>query len=444
MKKIIKVCIVILVILIVIILNMFIHFKKENEKSLPNEFDDTIEDSSLYKFDTTVQTVKIRNNFYAVKGCVNKFFTYYSALNTTEDSKYIVDEKQDDNNKEALYSMLDDEYIKFNDINKDNILRKIPNFNNATAEINKMYVVQKSANTAIYFVYGILNDKINIKHTNFSMAVKVDMLNKTFKLLLQDYVDEKYNNIKVGENIEINVQNDIRNDTYNIFEYNVVLDDEYVKDVFDKLRNDFIYNPELVYDELESDYRSKRFSSIDVFKEYLKDNSLKNIMMNIEKYQKNVYDDYTQYVCIDSNSNYYIFREDSVMNYKIILDTYTIDLPEFIEKYKSATDQVKVGMNIQKIIYAINSKDYKYVYDKLDKTFKKNKYNTLNIFENKMKQEFYDTNKVEYTKFTKEGNIYIYNLNVKNGENENAKEKKLTIIMKLKENTDFEMSFNIE
>mgnify|MGYP000081844256 CR=1 FL=1 len=43
---------------------------------------------------------------------------------------------------------------------------------------------------------------------------------------------------------------------------------------------------------------------------------------------------------------------------------------EFIEKYNSANEKTKVGLNIQKVFDAINNEDYEYVYNKLDNTFK--------------------------------------------------------------------------
>lgn len=51
------------------------------------------------------------------------------------------------------------------------------------------------------------------------------------------------------------------------------------------------------------------------------------------------------------------------MNFTVILDTYTIDLPEFTEKYTKASDEEKVLLNIQKGFTAINDKDYRYVYN---------------------------------------------------------------------------------
>ena len=54
--------------------------------------------------------------------------------------------------------------------------------------------------------------------------------------------------------------------------------------------------------------------------------------------------------------------ESNITNYEVVLDTYTIDLPEFLEKYNKNSDEIKCGMNIQKLFDAINDEDYSYVY----------------------------------------------------------------------------------
>ena len=59
------------------------------------------------------------------------------------------------------------------------------------------------------------------------------------------------------------------------------------------------------------------------------------------QYQKSVYNDYTQYVVLDENGRYYIFKESSVMNYSVLLDMYTVELQEFTDKYNSAKGEEK-------------------------------------------------------------------------------------------------------
>ena len=165
--------------------------------------------------------------------------------------------------------------------------------------------------------------------------------------------------------------------------------------------------------------------------------------MKLNAYQINEYENYTQYVCKDQNENYYIFNETGIMDYTVILDTYTIDLPQFIEKYNNSTDAEKVLLNIQKVFEAINHGDYGYVYDKLDNEFKQNNFPTETEFENYIKQNLYENNSISYGKYKTSGDLHIYDINIKNKDDENSITKTKNIIMRLEEGTDFVMSFNV-
>jgi hypothetical protein len=128
----------------------------------------------------------------------------------------------------------------------------------------------------------------------------------------------------------------------------------------------------------------------------------------------------------------------------VILDTYTIDMPEFIEQYIVATGQKKIGMNIEKIISAINDGDYKYVYNKLDNTFKNNKFSSVENFEKYIKNNFFEKNSVEYLDFSQEGDIFIYKTKLFEKGVKLPKEKHFNIVMQLGEGTDYTMSFSFE
>ena len=137
-----------------------------------------------------------------------------------------------------------------------------------------------------------------------------------------------------------------------------------------------------------------------------------------------------------------MFNENGVMDFKMILDTYTIDLPQFIEKYNQANDETKVALNLQKVFEAINDEDYNYVYNKLDDTFKQNNFPTLESFEEYVKNNFYSKNTITKANYTMENDMYVYGLNISNADNENEFITK-EFIVKLEEETDFVMSFNI-
>ncbi len=74
--------------------------------------------------------------------------------------------------------------------------------------------------------------------------------------------------------------------------------------------------------------------------------------VKLKSYQVSRQNNITQYVCIDNYETTIIFfQETAPMQYNVILDnTYTIDLPEFIEKYNNMTEEQKVLFNIQKVL----------------------------------------------------------------------------------------------
>ena len=88
----------------------------------------------------------------------------------------------------------------------------------------------------------------------------------------------------------------------------------------------------------------------------------------------------------------------------------------------------------------MSGKDASYLYNKLDTTFRNNKYPTINDLQKYIENNFFEKENIEFVELIQEGEIYIYKTKIK-GE---SKESTFTIIMKLKEGTDFVFSFNIE
>ena len=130
------------------------------------------------------------------------------------------------------------------------------------------------------------------------------------------------------------------------------------------------------------------------------------------------------------------------MQYAVILDTYTIDLPEFKEKYTNATAEQKVLLNIQKFFEAINNKDYKYAYHKLDNTFKANNFTGLEQFENYIKTNFFEQNKLAANEAEIQGDNYLYKITISDATSQDKNTVTKTFVMQLKEGTDFVMSFS--
>lgn len=446
LKKIIIILIIVLIILLSIVAFLIIHRKNISEKyqaTPPTEIPEIEIDSKL-------KSVNARNDFYKVEQCVNKFYTYYSAIYGTQKDNYIMDDEaiasikqEQEQNVNAVYNMLDNEYINYKGITKDNLSTKLNKIDTSIINITNMYISEKTTNMAVYIAQGTLRNKTTAKISQFQIMLKLDSSNRTFTVFLQDYIAEKYKDLKLGNDIEIKIEKNIEKNGNNTYDFSNISDEKYVTDLFNKYKEEILYNPELAYKHLDEEYKNKRFRTLENFKKYAKNNVRKNVIMSLEKYQKETKDGYTQYVCIDQKGNYYIFKETAVKDYTLILDTYTLDLPEFVQKYTDASEEDKILMNIQKVFDAINAGDYSYVYNKLDNTFKANYFKTEADFEKYIKENLYQNNAISYGKYEKNQETYIYNINIRNEENTESKSINKKIVMQLKTGTDFVFSFNV-
>ena len=336
-----------------------------------------------------------------------------------------------------VYEMLDKDYIDYKNITLENLIQKIENIKTSDVDINEMYVSQKNVNVSIYIVKGRLKENTTDEMSDFKLMLKLDAVNKTFTVFLGDYIDEKFSDIKIGDEININVDDSIEKNEINIYDYKNITDENYVRGLLLKYQNEVLFDQETAYNNLDEEYREKRFGSLDNFKEYAKNNIIRNVKLKLAKYQINNYDDYTEYVCLDNDGNYYIFNEKSIMNYGLLLDTYTVNVPQFIKKYENGDNQLKVGMNIDKVLSAIKENDYNYIYSKLDDTYKNNNFNTVEEFKAYIQSVFVSDN-VSYSEFKDLGGVYTYKLLIDNNESN------ITVIMKLLDNDDFVMSFEIK
>lgn len=426
-KKFILILIVLLILLLIAMVILLKCFKVREEKYVA---DPPIEIPQR-EIETNLSKVTNVSNYYAVKSCVDKFYTYYAM--SFENNSY----------SENLYNILDTEYLTFKNITNDNILKQLPKINNSVIDIENMYVSEQQNDMYIYIVDGALRETITSQITNFRIMINIDSSNRTFSVLLDDYIKSKYPKLNLNDKLTVNVSSIPIKGTDNLYEFNNISESTYVSDLFSKYKEEILFNTNFAYDNLDEEYRNKRFGSLEEFNKYVKSNVKNNVTMKVSKYNKTVNDGITQYVCLDQNGREYIFKETAVMDYKMILDTYTIDLPEFVEKYNNAQDNQKVLMNIQKVFEAINAGDYKYVYSKLDDTFKQNNYAQLSNFEQYVKNNLYVNNTVGYKDYQKNGYIYVYNIQLTDATGVNSKIIKMKVVMALQQGTDFVLSFSI-
>lgn len=442
LKKLIIIVAIIIVIIIITLLALWGYDKAQQEYGATPASEDTpIVTNSIEKVD-------VLNDYYSVKEIVDKYYEYL--IRTQEDDYRIIDEEveaslqQEENNKKtAIYNMLDEKYTQYKGITESNVFDIIEQKDDVDVSISNMLVSQQDVNMYIYIVYGSTRDIATNNIEEFTMLVETDRTNRTFKIILEDYINDNIGEISEGGNLQFTANETINNDEYNTYDYRQISTETYILDMFNAFKNNMMYDLKTAYEELDENYKQSKFSEYQDFENYDKDKYEEIVSISIKQYQINEFDGYTQYVLVDQNGKQYVINETGIMDFKVILDTYTIDLPQFIETYNSSDEATKVALNLQKIFDAINDGDYNYVYNKLDDTFKQNNFPTIESFEEYVRNNFYENNTINQSSYTVENNIYVYSLNISNTDNS---EEIITkdFLVQLGEGTDFVMSFSVE
>ena len=395
----------------------------------------------------TLTPVESREDFYVVKDNVGKYYSYYSILfnagsyYATEDTQIISQAEKD--NAQILYNMLDAEYITAKGITADNLKTNLTEIGQVTAYINNMYVIPETNNIDVYVVNGKLKQNVEDSGTDFELIVKLDKTNKTFSVMPQEYVTELYGNIVEGQNLDINVEQSIAINANNTYTEREITEETYLKDLFAEIRNELLNDYEEAYNHLDEEYRTQKFATLEEFSNFASGKAEEYRTMALAQYQVTEEDGYTQYLLVDQNGKYYIVNETAVMKYTTLLDTYTVDLPQFIERYNTSNNAERAGLNLQKVVDAMNNGDYEYIYNKLDETFRANNFPTLESFEQYIQNNLYTSANVEFSNYQNSGELHIFDATFTDKSNENSNAITKTFIVKLLEGTDFVMSFNV-
>lgn len=451
-----KVIIIILFVIFIIMMGVVgvLLFQKNVEETENMDLQQNTNETVETSLPQTFKQVDNYNIYYTVKGILNNYITMIREANGDEYIEFgRLQQSRDeaiaglvDESVNVIYNMFDSSYIEENNITEENINTLVQQYRQQgdysrnvvyDLTINEMYVADISTDMDFILVNFAIN---SIEDT---MLIKIDFVNSTYSIFGKEYLEDKgYNKDTEISNLEISTDS-IESNNYNSFNL-VNTDDKYViNQYFSEYQTKLLNNTDSAYELLDKDYREKKYEDSQEFNQYVEENyeALQNAYLT--KYQINQFDEYKEYVCLDENNNYYIFIERSLTDYEVILDTYTVDLKDFTDKYNSADIPTKVGMNVEKVVEAINDKDYRYVYNQLDETFRNNNFGSLDTFNTYMNENFYSNNEMEYLEFSEEGDTYIYGAKVKNAQ-EDSDGKDITIIMKLLEGTDFVMSFSME
>lgn len=440
----------ILLTIIIIILSFIIYIlivkQEENQNNKDENFINYGGDISPTQYDNGFEDVMDSTIFLTIDNIIKKYEKIcrhnieidYSKIYVGED-EYLTEVKTENQRKEAIYDLLDKDYIARNSIDINNISKYMFNIDSNTILVPKraIYKYGSNINTYIYEIYFIRGNSVE----NKAFILRLNNKNSTFSI---EFINEKFDDI-INLNVKIN-DNTIQNTGYNSFSINNVKTEEMVKAYMDNYKELVLADSSIIYNNyLSNDYKEKRYGTLDGFESYVNENREEIKKCQLTKYSTELTDDgKTQYICIDQFGNYYIFNEKSTMQYTVKFDNYTILTDKFKTAYKESKDEKKVQMNVDRIIQMINRQDYKTLYDCVSQGFKNNYFDNKWKFEDYIKNLFFKYNKFEFNNVEKKGsNLYICNFSVLDITEENSDKKNIILIMKLNDDYNFEIAFNM-
>lgn len=401
--KYIRIAILVILVLMIVITASIIYLIKKTSGEI---------DYEAYKYGD-VEKVTSEATFYKINNTINKYFEYVFEKNT-----------------QAIEAMTTSDVKNITDI--------FAQYNTeAKFDVKTIYSIDK-----VYYATGFIYGRI--AENEYYLIINLDYDNKTFSIVhsnkqeyenaINNIVDEKYR-----QDIEIpkNKYNEIVNKNITDFEILTV----YFEDYKYKALN----NPEIAFNLLDAEYKEKKFNNdIDLYKEYVEKNTDRFKDANIVKHGITKDGQYRQYICIDNYGNYYEFNEVGIKEYTVILDNYTLESDEFINKYNKLSDKEKAISNVDKVMKLINEKNYTELYGHLSEGFKNNYFPTQETFEKYIQNNFFDNNITGTITVKNEGKIFMITVPYKEGLSSAAEQRKKTFIVRLGEGTDFELSFNVD
>lgn len=436
-KQIMFIIIIVVVIIIMILLSLLLLNLRKNNNGFIIGKDDFGDSPEVMR--EGIQPVVDSNIFYSISNCIQTY------LNNSNINLQLDDEVTLEHVKTSVYNMLNDNYKIKNNITMDNITNYLYNGESYFAFYPLKMNEFSQDNITFYMVYGLIEDNKTGNYVEDAYyIIRLDNTNYTFDI--EPLEKGKYNNIDdIGISGETKA---IEENGNNKFKISMVKLETLINRYIANYKKMAMSYQDRAYEYLDKTYRDKRFGSLEEYKKYVQENREKIANIKIDKYQITSENSESnankQYVCIDTEGNYYIFKETAVMQYTLMLDTYTVDIPEFLKKYKEVTPQEKVILNMNKFRQAINDKNYKYAYSILADSFKANNFKTQTDFENYIKTNLFENNEFKYEEFGDEANTYYtYRIKITDGSKKSNNEITKTFIILLENGTDFKLSFNV-
>lgn len=458
-EDIIKKLIILFIICVIIIICLIVGLiKNSNKDTKDEELSDELEhvEEPIENPEQAFQPIADKSYYFCIKRIINNLDSYIEQINgdwpvnSNSEVEFERTEQGIKNNGITnLKNILDKEYLDefakteqglYNIFSRFKSIKESSPYTGYTRIIDNIYEADVDYTKILFLVNSRLNG------VESKILIKLDIENYVYSILLDDYI-EKYSFSSAMKKDSIKIFNNTinKNDDNSVI-FDTVSDEKMCLEYFDIYKNICKNDNQKVYSLLDEKYRNKRFNNYDNFKSWIDD--IKNQIddIKITKYSDNYLDDGTlQYRILDNNDNIYTFRikNNSILDYRIQLDDYTIPSQEFKEKYNNSDDKGKVLANIQTFFKMLNNRDYYSAYNILDDNFKANNFKTLDEFKQYAQTHFFEKNILKTSEnFKKVGTYYSATITYAESSDDDARDLQKTFIVGLGQDTEFKLSFN--
>ncbi len=384
------------------------------------------------------------SHYYAIKNIVDNYYTdmakfasdYVAFIRDLPEGETVQNATQEEQElaMQKLKAILSN-YINENKLNDNQLKEMFKSHSSEEVTIDKLYYKKQSDFIDLYYIESTINEA----NKGNNIIIIVDNSTDAYTLLPMEYVEEKFGDKPDMSKIVLDDSIlKIENKSFNKITYRSISDQEmcmyYLGDYLNNIRTD----TKKVYNQLDDEYKKLRFKNYETFEKYIKDNyeTLKN--RNLSKYI--VYDNYDDntrtYICQDQKNCYYVFKATAIMNYSLILDNHTTFIKDLEDKYVKADPKEKASMNIEKIIDAVNTKDYEYIYSKLNSSLKNNNFKSQADLEKFISENMFEYNKFDYIDTKVQDEEYSFSIKLTNVLNDNES-KTIKLVLTLNGDTDF-------
>ena len=354
--------------------------------------------------------------------------------------KDVLEKYYSSNELEDPTVMLDKDVIKELGITADNY-RKFNDFDGPMFRIDKMYKQVLDDNKEIYVVkHKVGKSKTDVKDS--MVWIEKDENNSTFSIYPNEYLKEKnYLDFKDGDTLPVNFSKNISPNTENKFEEEDSHSaEDCMKGLFERYKFDLMADEEHLYNLLDEDYKNLKYPDINNLKQYISNNRTDLYLDSLSEYKVINYNTYIEYRAICKSGRNFVFHVRNMMDYNILLDNYNIVNKD---TYNAFLPAARAKYCINRVVEALNYKDYDFIYSKLNPVQKNNYYKNINDFKEFLEKNSYEANNYETDDdylIISDGSVYQFKVKITDATGEDFSYITFTMAVTLKDDTDFAVS----